>query len=180
MIKERLGVWGESAGACSALWLGTHPDLAVPTASGEIEGESTRPWCVGAVNPQTSLDPAQMRAWLGPNMTYGPQAFGIHLPGGPTANFEAFLAAREKLLPLIDEYSPAAQLNHKGPPLYLAYSHIPLAPTKPPDYVHSPRFGIGFYQLARQVGRECYLSYEGRKEDRYDDWLAFMIAKLEE
>lgn len=171
--KNRLGVWGVSAGACSSLWLGTHPDMADPSSSDRVLRESTRPDCVSAIAPQTSLDPEQMRAWVGPGLTYGPQAFGIK-------GFEAFLAARQRLLPWIREYSPAALLSRSSAPIFLDYRNISLVPFEPLGgyYTHSPRFGIGFLNLARQAGAECYLHYEEHEAERFGSWHQFLIERL--
>jgi len=180
--KHRLGVCGCSAGACSALWLAAHPDLVDPTAADAVSRESTRPVCVATIVAQTSLDPRQMRAWVDPDIDYGAQAFGIHEPGGVKPSFEKFYASREKLLPLINEYSPAALLTRDGPPIYLDYRDISLTPSKPLSnfYAHAPLFGIGFLGLCQEVGREAYLRYPGRAETRYGSWPAFIIARLKD
>jgi acetyl esterase/lipase len=173
LAKDRLGVWGISAGACSSLWLGTHPDMADLSSSDPVLRESTRPACVSAVAPQTSLDPEQMRAWVGPGLTYGPQAFGIK-------GFEEFLRERERLLPWIREYSPAALLSRTSAPIFLDYRNIPLIPFDPLGgyYTHSPQFGVGFLKLARQIGAECYLRYGGHEPERFRSWQQFLLEKL--
>lgn len=173
LAKDRLGVWGVSAGACSSLWLGTHPNMADPSSSDPILRESTRPACVSTIAPQTSLDPEQMRAWVGPGLTYGPQAFGLK-------GFSAFLAARERLLPWIQEYSPASLLSRASAPIFLDYPTFSLTPCDPPGayYPHSPRFGIGFLNLSRQIGAECYLHYQGHEAERFGSWNQFLIEKL--
>jgi acetyl esterase/lipase len=176
LAKNVIGVWGISAGACSALWLATHADMADPSSSDPILRESTRPAYASAILAQTTLDPEQMRAWVGPKLTYGPRAFGITARAG---GFEAFLAARKRLLPWIGAYSPAALLNRTSAPIFLDYRDFSLTPCEPIDayYTHSPQFGIGFLKLASQVGAECYLRYEGHEAERFGDWQQFVIAK---
>jgi acetyl esterase/lipase len=177
---KRLGIFGTSAGATSALWLALHSDLAEPLAADKIARESTRPLCVVAFAPQTSLDPAQMQAWVGPGINYGAHAFGIGPRNDPKASFAKFLAARESLLPWIKEYSDAALLTRDGPPVFLDYRDLTLELHRPlgDSYTHSPRFGIGFDDLAQKLGRECYLRYPGHIPDRYATWQKFMVAKL--
>ena len=179
LAAGRLGIWGASAGACTALWLATHPDLANPSDRDPVARQSTRPSCVAALLAQTSLDPQEMRAWVGPGITYGAHAFGIS-SGRGTADFERFLAARDRIQPWIAEFSPAALLAHESAPIFLDYLDFSLTPSEPLGsyYTHSPRFGIGFYGRAQQVRHECYLRFEGREEATYPSWQAFMLAKL--
>ena len=59
--KARIGLSGGSAGGCTSLWLAFHKDLADPASADPVARESTRPWCVALSEPQTSLDPKQMK-----------------------------------------------------------------------------------------------------------------------
>src|SRR5207247_1560778 len=62
--KSRIAASGSSAGACSALWLAFHDDLADPKSSDPTGRESTRLFCAAVVRAQTSLDPKQMTKWI--------------------------------------------------------------------------------------------------------------------
>ena len=85
-----------------------HKDLADPTVGYLVARESTRPLCGTVQHPQTRLDPQQTRGWI-PNCDYGGIAFGINADSAKNlSSFEVFLAGREKLLPLFNEYSPYA------------------------------------------------------------------------
>lgn len=180
--KNRIGIWGRSAGACTGLWLATHADLADPAASDPVRRESTRPLCVAALIPQTSLDPIQMRAWVGPQLQYGPHAFAIPTPTGSEggSRFDAFVAARARLQPWIAEYSPAAMLQRDTPAIFMDFLQLSLTPSEPLDayYTHSPGFGVGLLDCARAVGAECYLRYDGHEDSQFKDWQQFLIAKL--
>jgi len=177
--RSRLGIWGISAGACTGLWLATHADLADPRSADPVARESTRPSCVAAIWPQTSLDPLEMRAWVGPEITYGAHAFGLGLKRTP-AIFQRFVDERERLLPWIREYSPSALVQREGPPLFLDYLDFSLTPCEALDayYTHSPRFGLGFLGRCQSVGRPCYLRYEGREDPTFASWQAFLLAEL--
>lgn len=74
--KDRIGGCGGSAGGFSALWLGFHPDMAVPASTDPIARESTRLRCALAFVPQTALDPRQRNAWIS-KYAYGNPAFGL-------------------------------------------------------------------------------------------------------
>jgi hypothetical protein len=70
--------------------------------------------------PQTTLDPKQMREWT-PNSKYGGHAF---LKKEDYPNFDAFIAAREKILPWIAEYSPYALVSSDDPPVYCSFGAL--------------------------------------------------------
>lgn len=180
--KNRIGIWGRSAGACTGLWLATHVDLAEPASTDPVRRESTRPSCVAALIPQTSLDPVQMREWVGSSLQYGPHAFAIPAPAASEgrSRFDAFVAARGRLLPWIAEYSPAAMLRRDTPAIFMDFLQLSLTPSEPLDayYTHSPGFGVGLMQEARRVGAECYLRYDGHEDSQFKDWQQFLIAKL--
>ena len=95
--KARIGLSGGSAGGCTCLWLLFHKDLAEPASSDPVARESTRPWCAALSEPQTTLDPEQMKEWT-PNNLYGGHAFGfIWDPKDPASEFRHFLAgARDR------------------------------------------------------------------------------------
>ena len=177
--SRRLGLWGISAGACTSLWLATHPDLADPNSSDPVARQSSRPSCVAALWAQTSLDPLEMRAWVGPGITYGAHAFGIST-GRSLADFDRFVAARPHILPWIEEYSPSALLTRDGPPIFLDYLDFSLTPCEPLGayYTHSPRFGIGFAARCRSLGRECHLRYEGMEDAQDAGWQEFLLRRL--
>ena len=66
--KDRIGLIGLSAGACTSMWLLLHDDLADPTASDPVLRESTRVRAAVAVAGQTSIDPPVIESWLGPSV----------------------------------------------------------------------------------------------------------------
>ena len=68
--RKRVGATGDSAGACTALWLALHDDLADPRSSDPIARQSSRLTCAAVNGVQTSLDPQELRAWM-PNAIYG-------------------------------------------------------------------------------------------------------------
>jgi hypothetical protein len=101
----RVAFAGRSAGACAALWIGMHPEMADLSSSDPVLTESTRPFCIGVFDAQTSRD---MRAWFGDGAQYGGHAFGLEKKPDETEQgaFIRFEAAREELLPWIRQCSP--------------------------------------------------------------------------
>ena len=177
--SSNIGIWGVSAGAFSALWLATHPDLRDVASIDPVERESSKPNYIAAVMAQTSLDPEEMQRWVGPELDYGAHAFAIK-GNGKRSRFETFLAIRDTLMPWIESYSPSALLDHETVPIYLDYIDFSLVPSEPLDsyFVHSPRFGIGFAEKAARAGVECHLRYAGVEDPHYDGWKTFLIEKL--
>ncbi len=159
---ERVALYGGSAGACSALWLGLAPDRAEPNSDDPVLRQSTKVRAIGCAGAQTSLDPVQMRQWVGEALTYGGHAFGCN-------SFDEFLKRREELMEHIRHTSPAAQIHPGSPPIHLFYG-FGLEPEEPTgDYfTHSPRFGLGLAELARPQGVTCNVSYPGQGPDDPD------------
>jgi len=159
--KKRVALCGDSAGGCTALWLAFHKDLADPTSRDLVARESTRPLCVAVQHPQTTLDPQQMRDWI-PNLEYGDEAFGINAdPVKKLSSFEVFLAEREKLLPLINEYSPYALVTRDAPPVFMFYYSSPAIGQIQKETVHSANFGAKLQEKCQRLGVECELVYPG-------------------
>lgn len=151
--KSRIAAAGGSAGACTSLWLAYHDDLADPKSDDPVARESTRLSCVALWNPQTSLDPQQMKEWI-PNIGYGGHAFGMK-------NFSEFLAERENILPWIAEYSPYALVSADDPPAYLFYSRPPAIGKKQADATHSANFGVKLQERCVELAVTCALIYRG-------------------
>lgn len=158
--KKRVALCGDSAGGCTALWLAFHKDLADPRSVDLVARESTRPLCVAVQGPQTSLDPQQIRDWI-PKLEYGAQAFGVNAdPVNKLSGFEVFLTEREKLLPLINEYSPYALVTRHAPPVFMFYYAAPVFDQNQQD-VHSANFGVKLKEKCQRLGVECELVHPG-------------------
>jgi len=174
--KTRIGASGGSAGACSSLWLAFHDDMADPDSSDPIARESTRLTCAAVRGAQTTLDPQQMIEWT-PNSRYGNHAFGIEPEAGQKP-FEAFLAAREDILPWIAEYSPYALVSADDPPVYLLYNGAPAIGEEQKDPTHTANFGLKLQEHVQSVGGEAELVYPGAPDVKHENVNAFLISKL--
>ena len=168
--KTRVGAAGGSAGACSSLWLAFHDDLADPRSADPVARESSRLQCAAVTGAQTTLDPQQMKTWT-PNSRYGGHAFGA---GG----FAEFLAAREKILPWIAEYSPYALVNAGDPPVYLIYSAPPALGQDQKDPTHTSNFGVKLQEHCAANRVPCELVYPGAPNVKHATPTAFLIATL--
>jgi acetyl esterase/lipase len=175
--KSRIAATGSSAGACTCLWLAFHDDLADPASDDPVARESTRLTCVAVAKAQTSLDPQQMRAWI-PNNRYGAHAFGF-VDGERRADaFDEFLAAREKILPWIREYSPYELATPDDPPVAMFYDTPPAMGQDQANPAHSANFGVGLAEKLKQAGMEYELVYPGAADARHSAPQHFLIPKL--
>jgi beta-glucanase (GH16 family) len=166
----RIAVIGGSAGGFSALWLAFHPDMAVAGSTDPIARESTRPTCVLAFVPQTSLDPVQMREWI-PNNEYGNHAFLL-------PSYQAFIDQRETLLPAIKEYSPYELASADAPPVYLFYDSAPALGQPALDPPHSANFGAGLAEKLKAIGAQFEFNYPGAPDLKHPDLVSFITEHL--
>ena len=180
--RQRIGATGGSAGACSSLWLAFHADLADPRSADPVARESTRLWCAAVENAQTSLDPQQMKAWT-PNSKYGGHAFGFWPAPQDLKDrdnhFAPFLAARERLLPAIREYSPFEHVSADDPPVYLTYRTPPALGEDQRDPTHTANFGVKLQEKLRAAGAPCELVYPGAPDVRHALIRDYLIATLQ-
>lgn len=174
----RLAASGGSAGACSSLWLAFHDDMAQPESDDPVARQSTRLLAAAVNGAQTTLDPAQMKAWT-PNSRYGGHAFGfMQTIANRDSQFAEFLAARERLLPEIEQYSPFALVSSDDPPVYLAYNNAPALGEAAKDPTHSANFGLKLEERLRDVGVGCELVYPGARDVVHPTVSAYLIDVL--
>ena len=168
--KTRIGAAGGSAGACSSLWLAFHDDLADPKSADPVARESTRLYCAAVTVAQTTLDPVQMKSWT-PNSNYGGHAFGL-------GSFEQFLAARDRLQPLIAEYSPYHLVTKDDPAVYLFYNATPALGQEVKNPSHTANFGVKLQEHCRSLGVACELMYPGSTTAKHATAQDYLIATL--
>lgn len=170
--SERVVVFGGSAGGFSSLWLALSPEMAEPDSNDPIAKESSRVSGVAGLSAQTSIDPVQMREWVGEGLTYGGHAFGI-------PNFNEFLKRRDEFVEWYPIISPVSLLEAGDPPVFLSYGAGLDVPN--PDknyYTHSPAFGVGFQKAALGKGVVCHLKFPGHPaEGTHGDAIDFLIAE---
>lgn len=177
----RIGATGSSAGACTSLWLALHDDLADPTSSDPIARESSRLACAAVSGAQTSLDPKQLREWIG-NSVYGGHAFGFAAQGrSREQEFELLLENRDKVLPWIREYSPIEWVSKDDPPIFLEYPKQAAAPVlggNEPDPTHSAMYGVQLQKACKSAGVKCDLVFPENKDSEFSNSNEFLIYHL--
>lgn len=151
---SRIGLTGGSAGACSSLYCAL------------MDGNALGIRAVLANNPQTSLDPKEMKEWI-PNIRYGALAFGCN-------NFEQWLEHRAECLNQIECYSPAALLRKcpadKAARFFYTCSPLPPPGELPKDPTHAAMFCVKFEELCKAKGVFCR---QGTRKDFFE----FLLEK---
>lgn len=168
----RLAAAGGSAGACSSLWVAYHDDLADPTSADPVARFSSRLFCVAVTSPQTTLDPELMRTWIS-NGKNGGHAFGL-----ADRNIDTFLAARKKMLPLINEYSPYSLVSKDDPPTYLFFTTVARIGQEEKDPTHSANYGVMLQKRCREFGVPCECVFPGATDMIHKTPTKYLIATL--
>jgi hypothetical protein len=117
-----------------------------------------------------------MREWT-PNSRYGGHAFGFGTDPSD-ADFAHFLAAREEILPWLNEYSPYANVTPDDPPTYLFYPTPPALGQPEKDPTHSANFGVKLQEKARAAGLDCELVYPGAPDVKHPTIADYLIDRL--
>ncbi|MDP3073025.1 MAG: alpha/beta hydrolase [Opitutaceae bacterium] len=174
--KDRLALTGNSAGACTSMWLLLHDDLADSHARDPILRESTRVCAAAVTAGQTSIDPMVIEGWLGPNVLKHRM---INMAVGEP-NLEGALRNYEQHRALYVEFSPCNHLDRKDPPLFMTYSGNMKLPSEDAAHgIHHPVYGVKLKEKADQVGHECHLVIPAvSKSDKYVNSTEFLMAKL--
>ncbi len=180
--KQRVAASGTSAGACTSLWLAFHNDMADPQSADPVARESTRLRCAAVKDPQTSLDPQQIKEWT-PNSRYGGHAFGFMDAKDEKSrdlHFAEFLAHRDEMLPWIREYSPIEHATKDDPPVYMIFDAPPALGEPQKDPTHTANFGVKLQELLKGIGVPCELAYPGAPDVTHPVMEDFLIGKLKE
>ena len=99
---------------------------------------------------------------------------------GEIKTFDDFVAARERILPWIAEYSPYALVSSDDPAVYLYYSAPPALGKDQKDPTHTSNFGVKLQEHCKAKGVSAELVYPGAPEVKYKTINDYLIAKLKE
>lgn len=155
----RLAAGGGSQGAQPALFVGCSRDWAKAEAGDPVERESSLVLGVAAYRCQPTFDPKRMQEWV-PEVKWGAPALGVQ--------FEESLKRRDELLPILRKWSPDYLLHKNAAPMFFENEW---GLSQPPEFTkanydtHSPRWALGFQQLALQAGATCFVKFPGNPAD---------------
>lgn len=147
---DRIVATGSSAGGCSSLWLATHDDLADADSEDAVARQSTRLSGAWVQVPQTTIEPAMIREWVGE----GAVQHGMIWRAGGFASVQDMDDNYESKAELYHEFSPSTHVTADDPPMLLQYSGRLHADR---DFIHHARFGLHFKNLADERGATCHL-----------------------
>lgn len=174
--KDRIAVAGGSAGACTAMWLLFHDDLADPASPDPVARESSRVAAAAAGSGQTSIDPKFIEPLLG---RYGISHPMIHKSVGASSLSEA-LDNYDRYASLYREFSPINHVTKGDPPLFMHYARsMTLPPENQNHGIHHPLFGVKMKEACDRVGVECHLVVNDAPDNaRYSNQSEFLLDKL--
>jgi hypothetical protein len=98
--------------------------------------------------------------------------------GKERPTFDAFLAAREKILPWIAEYSPYALVTSDDPAIYMSYSVPPALGQDQKDPTHTSNFGVKLQEHCKANGVACELFYPGVTDATSKTTTEYLIKTL--
>jgi arylformamidase len=175
---KRVCLTGGSAGACTAMWLLCHDDLANPKSEDPVLRESTRVAGAAVFRGQTSIDPKQIEPWLGPKVL---QHRMIAMAVGERTSEDAlrnYAQHREEYV----EFSPYNHVSGDDPPLFMTCDADLTVPARHASHgIHHPVFGVKLKEKADSVGMECHLLVgkgTSTKSEKYSGAEQFLKAKL--
>ena len=166
---KRIAAAGGSAGACIAVWLAMHDDIADPKSSDPVARESTRLSFVVSYDGQTSLDPdlickinpiAKTHPWFG-------MLFGV----SSAADFDS-----EHMRKLVYDATATNFVSKDDPPVYMNYQ-MDLTPIPLPrgeQNMHHPYFGVVLKEKMDATGLESVLHYQSQSAQPDED-LDFIV-----
>jgi arylsulfatase len=179
VAQEHPDIVARLAAEYDAWWQSVQPDLV----NEDLDGPSENPFRKAydrQFAPPPTLDPVQMNEWT-PNSRYGGHAFGVmSSPGQRDSQFANFLAARDRLLPVINRYSPYALVTKDDPPVYLWYGSAPALGQSQKDPTHTANFGVKLRERLDAAGVPCELAYPGApgvEHAKVEDYLLDVLTK---
>jgi len=150
--KDRIGIWGGSAGAQICMWLAFSDEMADAESANPIERESTRVACVATRGGQTTME---SDFWLKHLAKYAP---GTEAEFNGKSRLQTFgVETIEEADKIAKSISALALISTDDPPIFMQYGMAPTAPV-PNDQkkvrgwiVHHVDFGIALKE--RKNGR---------------------------
>ncbi|MDB6027136.1 MAG: acetyl esterase [Verrucomicrobiales bacterium] len=173
--KNRFAATGASAGACTALWLAYHDDLADSKSNEPAARESSRLCAVVGVSGQTSIDPEVIGSWVGDQvMDHGM----IWTAVGAKSRDELKLQPADYRT-LFQEFSPINHVSRDDPPVMLLYpTPSPLPTSDPGTAIHHAMFGIKLKEKCNATGVTCELRFAKEPDQAALESCEFLLRHL--
>ena len=162
---KRIAAAGGSAGACIAVWLGMHDDLADPKNPDPVAQQSSRLSFVVSYDGQTSLDP-EVNVKINAASKAHPwylKLFGV----SSAAEFDT-----ERVRKLVFDMTALNFVTRDDPPVYMNYQMdlTPIPLPKGDQNMHHPHFGVLLKEKMDAAGLECVLHYQSKPAKPGEDF----------
>lgn len=175
--KERIGLFGGSAGAQISMWLAFADDMANPYSDNPIERESTRVTCVATSGGQTSITAEYWTKLLA--------KFDLPSPSEEEKLKAYGVETLEEAEKIAQSLSAIPLASAGDPPIFMSYGMRPDAQLPSLDdpkklrgfMVHHVQLGIDLKEKMDQLGLESHLKHPGTSPD-YDSNIEFLVDKL--
>lgn len=188
--KNRIGLFGGSAGAQITMWLAFSNDMANADSENPIERESTRVTCAAPIIGQTTMD---LEFWT--------ELYKKHLKDQwveDRANLFGDNTKREKnrlsmygaktleeANNIANDLSALSLISADDPPIFMQYGMTPNAAAPSKDnpkklrgwVVHHVDFGIALKEKMDELNVEAHLQYPG-SDAQYKSLVKFLTVKL--
>ncbi|MEO7298777.1 MAG: alpha/beta hydrolase [Verrucomicrobiota bacterium] len=173
--KKRIAATGVSAGACTALWLAYHDDLANRKSKDPVEHESSRLCAAVDVYGQTSIDPEVIAEWVGDSVLQHGMIYRAVGANSPEEVKNKYAEYRE----LYREFSPINHVSRGDPPTMLLYpTPTPLPATDPGTAIHHAMFGKKLKEKVDAVGGICVLRFANEPDQSAPESCEFLLKYL--
>ena len=187
--KDKIGLFGGSAGAQICMWLAFSDDMANLQSKNTIEHESTRVTCAAPIIGQTTMnldfwqDLADKHLKNGNGSSYMTQIFG-NTSKRNQSRMEMYGAKTiEEANKTADDFSALSLISADDPPVFMRYFMTPEA--KAPKnlrkirgwFIHHVDFGIALKNKMDALNIEADLKYPGSKT-KYTSLVTFFKTKL--
>ncbi|WP_288956303.1 alpha/beta hydrolase [uncultured Polaribacter sp.] len=175
--KNKIGVWGSSAGAQISMWLAFSDDMANSKSTNLVERESTRVTCVATKGGQTTME---SDFWLKHIAKYSP---GTEVVFKRSYRRNYGVKTIDEANKIAKSISALALISKDDPPIFMRYgitpnSSIPSKANKIKGWiVHHVDFGIALKEKMDKLNLESNLKYPGA-ETKYKSLVSFFIDKL--
>ena len=161
--KNRIGVYGNSAGAGTSLWLAFQPDMSIPNHSDPVLRESTRLKVAGAIATQATYDilkwpevlqiPVNSELLLMFLSAHGLQDVFLKTQEG-TGSFDKELASIRKNVDLL------GLMSSDDPPIYVSNGKKGGIPEGLDHLLHHPLHAVALKTRAEEIGLEALVYAE--------------------
>jgi len=155
---QRIGAYGNSAGAGISMWVAFHDDLARPESADPVERQSSRLRVVATQGGQTSYDPLVIKEWVG-GRAWEHTALLSLFGCTSTADYE-----KPEVRTLTADSAAINHYTQDDPPSFMVYDEpdAPLPPTaRVGEGIHHPVFGHELKERADALGLEAVYRHSG-------------------